>query len=119
MKLALQDASAQPQAVKMLAELTELTDSQSSALELLQAAVDQPNSDSQTWNVAICECVERSITCNTCETTNCSICTSNSRRKPLQKFYKWKPGEGVVSGRARDFGSSRGILASQQGIRQR
>ena len=87
MKLALQDASAQPQAVKMLAELTELTDSQSSALELLQAAVDQPNSDSQTWNVAMGECIERSITCNTCETTSCSICTSNSRRKPLRKFY--------------------------------
>lgn len=77
MKQALQDVSAQPQAVKMLAELTELTDSQSSALELLQAAVDQPNSDSQTWNVVSNDEIECSITCNTCETTSCSICTNN------------------------------------------
>ena len=85
MKQAFQDPSAQPQAVKMLAELTELTDSQASALELLQAAVDQPSSDSQTWNVATCEGVERSTTCSTCATTSCSISTNSWLRRPLRR----------------------------------
>lgn len=51
MKKALEDPTAKPRAVKMLAELSEVTENESAALELFQAAVDQPKSDSQTWKV--------------------------------------------------------------------
>ena len=59
MKKALEDLTAKPRAVKMLAELSEVTENESAALELFQAAVDQPNSDSQTWKVMeVDECDE-------------------------------------------------------------
>lgn len=60
MKKALEDPTAKPRAVKMLAELSEVTENESAALELFQAAVDQPNSDSQTWKVMeVDECDEQ------------------------------------------------------------
>ena len=59
MKKALEDPTAKPRAVKMLTELSEVTENESAALELFQAAVDQPNSDSQTWKVMeVDECDE-------------------------------------------------------------
>ena len=59
MKKALEDPTAKPRVVKMLAELSEVTENESAALELFQAAVDQPNSDSQTWKVMeVDECDE-------------------------------------------------------------
>ena len=38
-------------AIQQLAEMNELTDSPSAALELYQFAVDQEDSDPQTWKV--------------------------------------------------------------------
>lgn len=38
-------------AIKQLAEMNELVDSQAAALEMFQYAVDQEDSDPQTWKV--------------------------------------------------------------------
>ena len=68
MKKALEDPTAKPRAVKMLAELSEVTENESAALELFQAAVDQPNSDSQTWKYYLdyLEIISCSIFINKC-----------------------------------------------------
>lgn len=49
LKVAIQNPSIKPLAIKQLAEMNELVDSQAAALEMFQYAVDQEDSDPQTW----------------------------------------------------------------------
>lgn len=51
LKVAIQNPSIKPLAIKQLAEMNELVDSQAAALEMFQYAVDQEDSDPQTWKV--------------------------------------------------------------------
>lgn len=53
MKQALQDPASKSQAVRMLAELSELRDGREAGLELFQYVVDNETSDSQTWLVGL------------------------------------------------------------------
>ena len=51
LKVAIQNPSIKSLAIKQLAEMNELVDSQAAALEMFQYAVDQEDSDPQTWKV--------------------------------------------------------------------
>ena len=51
MKVAIQNPRVKPMAIQQLAEMNELVDSPSAALEFYQFAVDQEDSDPQTWKV--------------------------------------------------------------------
>ena len=53
MKQALQDPASKAEAVKMLAELSELRDGREAGLELFQYVVDNEASDAQTWLVGL------------------------------------------------------------------
>ena len=51
----MQNPSVKPAAIKQMAEMNELVESQSAALEMYQYAVDQEDSDPQTWKVRLTE----------------------------------------------------------------
>lgn len=51
MKQAMKDPASRPQAVRLLAEMSELRDGRDAGLELFQYVVDNEASDAQTWLV--------------------------------------------------------------------
>lgn len=51
----MQNPSVKPAAIKQMAEMNEMVESQSAALEMYQYAVDQEDSDPQTWKVRLTE----------------------------------------------------------------
>lgn len=54
----MQNPSVKPVAIRQMAEMNELVESQSAALEMYQYAVDQEDSDAQTWKVRLNEVVD-------------------------------------------------------------
>lgn len=53
MKQAMKDPASRPQAVRLLAEMSELRDGRDAGLELFQYVVDNEASDAQTWLVGL------------------------------------------------------------------
>ena len=53
LKIAMQNPEVKPTAIRQLAEMNELVENPSAALEMYQFAVDQEDSDPQTWKVRI------------------------------------------------------------------
>ena len=55
----MQNPEVKPTAIRQLAEMNELVENPSAALEMYQFAVDQEDSDPQTWKVRIHMWIER------------------------------------------------------------
>ena len=53
LKTAMRNPDVKPEAIRQLAEMNELVENQAAALELFQFAVDQEDSDPQTWKVRL------------------------------------------------------------------
>ena len=49
----MQNPAVKPIAIKQMAEMNELVENQAAALEMYQYAVDQEDSDAQTWKVGM------------------------------------------------------------------